>query len=361
MTVTLNHRYLMVLYMIMSSMAQQSTMVPNKIPSSKDPSHKSTIQDLTRTISDLQGRVDSWNRAYVIFLITSILVASGTVFSQYKTIKLSRDLSDAQSRLDSEKDRQLRVGLSERDIRIAELRERAEKSEAHLADANVRISESDARVREAEAKVADSGARVKQAEGRIAVQVAKVKEADARIAEAQRGAAEASAKAEGFRRDIAKANESSAKAEARAAEATLELARFKAPRTLSAEQQARVRAAISPFAGTPYELGVTPIPEAINFVIAIDAVLRSAGWANKESAKKDFRFTFTLSSGSKVEQTYLSNVVLAWTRANLGKHEAAINALGEALKAQGIAVSGELLADDEPSPETIHVLVGVKQ
>ena len=80
----------------------------------------------------------------------------------------------------------------------------------------------------------------------MAASVAREREANARIAEAQRGAAEA---------------------EARAAEANLALERFKAPRMLSAEQQRRMKAALIPFPGIPYELAVDPVPEAISLLV----------------------------------------------------------------------------------------------
>jgi hypothetical protein len=228
-----------------------------------------------------------------------------------------------------------------------ELRARAE-------EARQKANEADERARGFQAQIADSNARVKTAEAQVA-------SANAASREAVAKGAEASAKAEGFRRDIAKANENASQAEERAAEAKLELAKFKLPRTLDTEQQKRVEAKLRPFPATPFELAVDPVPEAISLLKVVDAVLRSSGWINKESAIKDFRFVFTLESGSKVEQEYGSWVVIKLTKGAAVKYGLAANVLVQALRSEGISALGEFLKDDDASPDNIHVMIGTKE
>jgi len=181
-------------------------------------------------------------------------------------------------------------------------------------------------------------------------------------------AMERAAKAEehlgGARKDAAEATERAAEAN-KIAEGE-KLARMKleeklAPRSLEQEQRQRIEAKLKPFPGTPYELGVNPMPEAIRFLEVIDGVLRSSGWINKESEKKDFRFIFTLSNGTKVEQTMVTGVALQFTNTFFVEHKAATEALVLALRGEQVEVRAELLPDSDPSPKAIHVIVGSKQ
>jgi hypothetical protein len=71
-----------------------------------------------------------------------------------------------------------------------------------------------------------------------------------------------------------------AEATARANEAELKLQRFRAPRTLSPEQQARIVALLKPFAGQEYTLSVSSGSEPGNLLCAIDGMLAAAEWKN---------------------------------------------------------------------------------
>jgi hypothetical protein len=73
--------------------------------------------------------------------------------------------------------------------------------------------------------------------------------------------------------EIAKANATAAQAQQRAAEATLELARMKAPRTLTAEP---IVSMLKPFAGTPFDVGlVQGDAEAADFMLVLEGVLKA--------------------------------------------------------------------------------------
>ena len=148
-----------------------------------------------------------------------------------------------------------------------------------IAEAQRGAAEATATARQFESRIADSDARVKTAEAAIASANAASKEAVANVAEAQKKSAEASAKAEGFRLDIAKANESAKQAEARAAEANLELARFKAPRSLSPAQQARIAARLRPLG--PRRVDVIIIGDAqeiAGITVLISGAMQQGGW-----------------------------------------------------------------------------------
>lgn len=86
-------------------------------------------------------------------------------------------------------------------------------------------------------------------------------------------------KEEYLRRDLASTNERAANAEERAAEANLELARLKAPRTLTAEQKNRISERVRKFPGTIFDATTYPgEPEAVAFTNIISELLEAAGW-----------------------------------------------------------------------------------
>jgi hypothetical protein len=100
--------------------------------------------------------------------------------------------------------------------------------------------------------------------------------------EARRETARLSAEAETARASIAEANARAAEASARAVEAQLALEKFKAPRTLSLEQQAKIIGEMKQFSGTPFVLGVFIEPEAIALLTQVDEILIAAGWVEQE-------------------------------------------------------------------------------
>lgn len=78
---------------------------------------------------------------------------------------------------------------------------------------------------------------------------------------------------------IARVNERAAQAEARAAEARLELAKFKAPRTLTDEQQELIAEKLKPFSGTVFEVHTYPNDaEPSGLAKNIEDAVVSAGW-----------------------------------------------------------------------------------
>jgi hypothetical protein len=193
----------------------------------------SELESLTSRAAELSTKVDFWNNAVLVALFLTALAAAAIVVAQRKAFVRANELSTVQGS-------------------ISQIKETADQTEqervrTELAAAKAREKEADARIAEAQRGSAEATARATKAQESLGL--------------AEQHAAEANAKAEGFRLDIAKANESSAKAQAQvagataeAAKANLELARMKAPRTLTEEQVFRIAHAVAPFAGQEFDI-----------------------------------------------------------------------------------------------------------
>jgi hypothetical protein len=261
----------------------------------------SAIESLTSRVQWLNNSVDWWNTAIIVALVFAAVAAVMVGGTTYLAFKKAKQLANAVSELSAAK-------------------------EAKLSD-----------------ELRNQGERTAKAEQR---------------------AAEAEQKAEGFRLDIATANQRAAEAARTAESERLERVKIEEklkPRTLSGEQQQRMEEKLKPFSGTPYELAVDPIPEAINLIGAVDAILRSSGWVTGQSAKTNFRMAFTLPSGSKVEQEYSAGVAVKLTRTLSAKYGTAAEAFILALQAEGIPARYEILPESDPSPHNIHVTIGSKE
>jgi hypothetical protein len=228
--------------------------------------------------------------------------------------------------------------------------------------------------RKAEKALADANGAIGKATAASDISGSAKAEADiARGSAAEAGALARGARqeADSFEKDILSAKRQATEAEnhlaqalqrAASAEAAVEVERLaRAPRILNAAQQARIAAKLKPFANTPYELSVNATPETANLLEAVDAILRAAGWANKESARTDFRTNFTLRSGSKAEQGVFSRVSVNVTMALVGKYGTALAAFQTAFRTEGIDVGIGIVSSDDPSPNNIHVMIGTKE
>jgi hypothetical protein len=154
------------------------------------------------------------------------------------------------------------------------------------------------------------------------------------------------------------ANASAAAANAKALEARLELEKYKAARTLTAEQQKATEAALKPFSGTLFDAAVGPMgdPEPIVFLRILEPVLVKAGW--KPIAWSGGGMEYTEVGMPPIGITSVTNVIVdvapsAWER--LGP---AANALASALAKAGIDA---IASNTSPiNNEMIHVRVGRK-
>ena len=77
---------------------------------------------------------------------------------------------------------------------------------------------------------------------------------------------------------VAIAEARAAEANAVASQAQLELAKLKQPRTITPENQEKIIASLTTFAGQHFSFSVYSDPEALALVRVLDAMLKSAGW-----------------------------------------------------------------------------------
>jgi hypothetical protein len=162
-------------------------------------------------------------------------------------------------------------------------------------------------------------------------------------------AAELEKQAEQLRKDTAEAN-------ARAAEAKLELERFKQPRTLTIEQQDRISSKLRPFAGQEFILSVAPHPESFDFLLILESIVTKAGWVrgkpvtpvNAYSGKADLNFEY--------------GVLIQMAPSQVQRLTPAVGALVYALKDEGALSKDEarIVPELENKTTAIQITVGFK-
>jgi hypothetical protein len=155
---------------------------------------------------------------------------------------------------------------------------------------------------------------------------------------------------------IAEANE-------RANVATLELAKFKAPRILTVEQISRVTMAMKRFARTEFDGGVGPLndPEPLHFFDQVVQALTAAGWKQLAFASQQV-MTLPRSNGTPpVGGVSVTNVIIDIHPSQASRLWPVAKALAEALAAEGIAAAYDQGSGGGSMNErAIHVLVGRK-
>jgi hypothetical protein len=169
--------------------------------------------------------------------------------------------------------------------------------------------------------------------------------------------------ADSFEKDIVSAKEQAAKAESdlagalrEARQARFELAKIKTPRSLSAEQQKRIKAKIEAFAGTPFDLFVSPDPDSTALLNVIDPLLRSARWDFKPP---DGFFSY----GNRAGITSVSGIEIHAPMEHIAEWGPAITTLRDALVTEGIsAIAFQDAEDAMPmiKRDRVHVNVGSK-
>jgi hypothetical protein len=162
-------------------------------------------------------------------------------------------------------------------------------------------------------------------------------------------------------KEIANAKATAAQAEQRAAKANLELARMKAPRTLTAEQQEHIISALRPFAGTRFDVGlVQGDAEAAEFMALLEAVLQRAGWIQVDWVGGDIVMTRAGKATAGLVTT--TNVAIAIHPEKALTLRNAAEGLYTALSAEGIATregtSGAGFLNQ--AADAVHILVGRK-
>jgi alkyl hydroperoxide reductase subunit AhpC len=179
-------------------------------------------------------------------------------------------------------------------------------------------------------------------------------DADGRAARAQTDATQAQKRIATLENEAASA--ATTRAETERSTAGVETAQeARTPRNLSPEQQARISTALRPYVGQEYTLSVGPDAEAGNLLCQIDAALQAAKW---KKLPTPYSITIDSKCGSFNLSTLWGLRVRLSDKADT-KHQWAMLALVNALKAEGLAVDGSIETEDA-SPTSIAVTAGVQ-
>lgn len=151
---------------------------------------------------------------------------------------------------------------------------------------------------------------------------------------------------------IAEAGEKAAKATERAAQAELELAKFKQPRTLTQEQQERIVFKLKAFPSQRFAAYVFSDQEAIDLANTIGHILDRAQWV-VQRPDSDIAI-------GKLGMSVLTGVWVEIAPSRAEKLRAAAERLSSALSAEGILCKTVEALQREKSPDTIHIVIGKK-
>ena len=174
--------------------------------------------------------------------------------------------------------------------------------------------------------------------------------ANERAASANERATSAEQKAEGFRAQIAKA-------ESAAAQARLDLAKFKAPRVLNAAQQGKVTSNCKKFPKTPYILLVNPDAETVGFLGTVESIVDFAGWIAKDDGT--FGFAVPLPSGRSARMLWgHSGILVLYSPEMAEQFRGPAKALADGLHSGGIAAKAE--SNSTAQKIGVYILVGSK-
>jgi DNA repair exonuclease SbcCD ATPase subunit len=256
----------------------------------------------------------------------------------------------------------LRVEFTDAQERIATLERNISAANAAVADADIRVARAEAETARAteslsvlETNVAKAEERVAILEREAAAAAAGATNADARAVEALAERTQAQERIATLEREAGAANAAKNHADIRAVRAELALQKLKEPRTLDVEQQARITAALTPYAGQEYTLSVASGSEAENLLCAIDAALSGARWKRISGYRsitletKCGTAALNGSSGLNVRLSEKADTEHQWNMLML------VNALRD----EGIEVEGSIQPDDA-SPMAIELTVGTK-
>jgi hypothetical protein len=158
--------------------------------------------------------------------------------------------------------------------------------------------------------------------------------------------------------DLAK--QGAAEANARAAEAQLALEKFKSPRKLDDGQASRIKAAVSRFSGTPFDMTVNLESEPESFAAQIGTTLEAAGWV-----WKDRNNTPGLAINIGKHQAGILNggppLAIEIDVSKSKDWEQTTLILGKALGVEGFVTVLNKANDNSASPDAIHTYVGSKR
>lgn len=155
-------------------------------------------------------------------------------------------------------------------------------------------------------------------------------------------------------------------AEARALEAQAELAKFKAPRSMTPEQQMRIVGKLAGFKGTRFDMSVLASdPEAAIFLGQVSKTLQLAGWEWVEWAHPSGPITLTYGWPGlpNVGQMGGVGIEIFVHPDHAEQFREASTSLAKTLAAEGFSngtVTDSVGEQGIPSNDTLHIVIGKK-
>jgi len=169
----------------------------------------------------------------------------------------------------------------------------------------------------------------------------------------------------GVAAQVAEANARAAEANKKVLEAQIELARFRAPRLPTAEEQALVTEKLKPFAGTEFDTGLAANSgEQADFLWRLEPAIMAAGWVHVHWVGPPWLGpTTVITQGPRPlsGSVAASNVEIHIHPGEESRLMPAAAALASALNEIGIAAAIVQFNTLNASPNAIHVLIGEKR
>jgi hypothetical protein len=161
--------------------------------------------------------------------------------------------------------------------------------------------------------------------------------------------------------NIAAANARAAEADQKAAEAKLELEKFKAPRSLDRAQLERITEAMKPFSGFPFDFSIQPDGETIGLMEQIGGALKSAGltwepWHGRTPGMPAFLQPGVPQAG----MVAFTGLMIQIDDSKTPQWGTAIAVLRDRLHAEGIDAEGRRITDGTETANAIHIYIGRK-
>ena len=164
-----------------------------------------------------------------------------------------------------------------------------------------------------------------------------------------------------YAKELVDLGKTAAEARERAAKAELALEKFRAPRTLSAEQLAKIITEMKSFSGTTFVLGVFQEPEAVALMEQINSALRLAGWIEQEW-KSGGDIVLSRQGHPNAGYTFVTGL---YVQADAGSHATdfgpIVVKLAHLLSDAGIEAKGEIgRMAPNTNNDSIKILIGQK-
>jgi chromosome segregation ATPase len=309
-----------------------------------------TVTSLEASTAELQQRIATLDRERAV-------AASALTAADAHAASAQAEATHA-----TEKSAKLQADLASAEGRISALAQQLQAATAALSAENREVAEANAKARGLSAQLAALEADAAKAQSRIGLLEkeigsahAAVAEADGRAERAEEDVTQAQKRIAVLEKEAASAGETRDGSDRLTATKQAALEKSKASKSLNAEQQARIAAALKNYAGQEYTLSVNSNSEAENLLCQIDAALHAAKWRRLSSP-------YSLSIDTKCGTFGLS--LLSGVRLRLSdkadtEHQWNMLMLVNALKAEGIAADSSIEAD-EANSTAISVSVGVQ-